>query len=123
VLQQPVDERTEELGVAAREQAGADQVDHVLEALVALVELARPVAARFERRHLLRRKTEEKEILRAHLLAQLDVRAIERADRERAVHAELHIARAGGLLAGGRDLLGQVGGGDDFLGERHTVVG
>jgi hypothetical protein len=45
----------------------------------------------------------------ADLLADLDVGAVEGADRERAVQRELHVAGAGGLLAGGGDLLGQVG--------------
>ena len=37
-------------------------------------------------------------------------------------HLELHVAGAGRLGAGGGDLLGQVGGRDDLLGERHAVV-
>ena len=36
---------------------------------------------------------------------------------------ELHVAGAGGFHAGGRDLLGEVGGGNDHLGEADIVVG
>ena len=37
-------------------------------------------------------------------------------------HHELHVAGAGGLGAGGRDLLREVRGGEDLLGERDAVV-
>src|SRR5665647_1318421 len=52
---------------------------------------------------------EEEEVVVADELADLDVRAVERADGECAVERELHVPGAGGLLAGERDLLGQVG--------------
>ena len=65
---------------------------------------------------------EEEEVVVAHELADLDVRTIVRADRERTVERELHVARAGRLLTGERDLLGQVGGRDDPFGKGHVVV-
>jgi hypothetical protein len=37
--------------------------------------------------------------------------------------AELHVAGAGGFHARGRNLLGEVGGGNDHLGEADIVVG
>ena len=40
--------------------------------------------------------------------ADFDVGAVQRADRERAVHAELHVAGARGLFAGRRNLFGQI---------------
>ena len=49
----------------------------------------------------------------ADALADLDIGAVQRADGQRAVQRELHVAGAGRLHAGGRDLLGQVGGRDD----------
>ena len=36
---------------------------------------------------------------------------------------EFHVASSRGLSAGGRDLLAEVAGGDDLLGQRHAVVG
>ena len=51
------------------------------------------------------------------MLADLDVGAVERADGERAVERELHVAGARGLHAGGRDLLRQVGRRDHELGQ------
>ena len=47
-----------------------------------------------------RRETEQEEVRRAHRLPNLDVGAVERSNRQRAVHRELHVARARGFLAG-----------------------
>ena len=52
----------------------------------------------------------------------LDVGPIERADRDRAVELELHVAGAGSFRAGERDLLAQIGRGNDPLRERDPVV-
>ncbi len=51
-----------------------------------------------------------------------DIGAIEGADGERAVEREFHVAGAGGFHAGGRNLLGEIGGGDDRLRQAHIVV-
>ena len=42
---------------------------------------------------------------------------------KRSVHHELHVARAAGLVAGGRDLIGHVAGRNQPFGERHIVLG
>ena len=57
------------------------------------------------------------------MVADFDIGAVERADGQRAVQRELHVAGAGGFHAGGRNLLGEVGGGNDHLGEADIVVG
>jgi hypothetical protein len=57
------------------------------------------------------------------MVADLDIGAVERADGQRAVQRELHVAGAGGFHAGGRDLLGEVGGRNDHFGEADIVVG
>src|SRR5690349_1392331 len=75
-----------------------------------------------ERRRLVRPQAEQEEVLLAHRVAQLDVGAVERAQRERAVQRQLHVAGAGRLLARGRDLQREVGGGNDRLRERDAVV-
>ena len=67
-------------------------------------------------------QAEEKHVVRAELLEHLDVCAVERADRDGAVHHELHVAGAAGLLAGGRDLLGHLCGGHEHLGGGDAVV-
>jgi hypothetical protein len=73
--------------------------------------------------HLGRGQSEEEEVLRAHLFANLDVGPVQRADGQRAVHGELHVAGSRGFLAGQRNLLAQVGGGIDALPQLHAVIG
>ena len=90
---------------------------------VLLVVIARPVAARFHLGDFGGGEAEEEEILRADFLADFDVRAVERADGERAVERELHVAGAARFLAGGGDLLGQIGGGIDEVRVLHVEVG
>ena len=68
-------------------------------------------------------EAEDKNIFRADFFTDLDVGTVEGADREGAVEGEFHIAGARGFLAGRRNLLGEIGGGDDFLRERDAVVG
>ena len=68
--------------------------------------------------HLFRGQAEQEEVLLAGFLGHLDGRAVARADGQRAVHHELHVARAAGLVAGGRDLVGDIAGRDQPLGER-----
>ena len=60
-----------------------------------------------------RGQAEDEDVVVADQIADLDVGAVERADGQRAVQRHLHVAGAGGLHAGGGNLLGEVGGGDD----------
>ena len=57
------------------------------------------------------------------MVADLDIGAVKRADGQRAVERQLHVAGAGSLHAGGGDLLGEIGGRNDHLGEADIVVG
>ena len=72
--------------------------------------------------HLGGGEAEDEDVLGADMLAHFDIGAVERADGQRAIERELHVAGAGRFHAGCRDLLGQVGGGDDGFGEGHVVV-
>ena len=56
------------------------------------------------------------------MLADFDIGAVERADRERAVERELHVAGAGSFHAGGGNLLRQIGGRNDLFGEADAVI-
>ena len=56
-------------------------------------------------------------------VADLDVGPVQRANRQRAVERELHVAGPRSLLARRRDLHRQVGGRDDRLRQRDAVVG
>ena len=85
-------------------------------------ELARVIAALPQRLHLVGRHAEQEHILVAHALTNLDVCAVERAERDRAIDHQLHVAGTGGLLTRNGDLLGQVGSRDDDLGQRDFIV-
>ena len=107
---QILDERLEQLTITPGEGAGRNQLERLLELRVALELACRPVALLSEALGLLHRESKQKEVLCARFLADLDVRTVERADGERTVEHEFHVAGTGGFLAGGGDLLGQVGG-------------
>ena len=85
--------------------------------------LARVVALGAGLGDLLGGEAEDHDVLRADEFADLDVGAVERADGERAVEGELHVAGPRSLHARRRDLLGKVGGRDQHLGETDVVVG
>ena len=57
------------------------------------------------------------------LLRNLDVRTVDGADEKATVQAELHVGRARRLRAGRGDVLGDIGGGDEDLGEGDGIVG
>ena len=105
VVEQVRDDRLEDALVAARERARRDEVHRAAQVLVALVELGRLVSGRPQRLDLGLAHSEQEEVVVADELADLDVRAVVGADRERAVEGELHVSGAGCLLAGERDLL------------------
>ena len=67
-------------------------------------------------------KTEEEHVLVAQPFVHLYIGAVQRSDGHSAVHHQLHAAGTGGLLAGGRDLLGDIGGGNDSFRSGHAVV-
>src|SRR5690606_14364369 len=66
---------------------------------------------------------EDEHVVVADLFAHFHVGAVQGADGEGPVEGELHIAGAGGFHAGGGNLLGQVGGGNDHFGQADVVVG
>ena len=123
VIEQVFNDRTEQLGVAAAERTAGDEVDHFAQRRVLIVIIARAIATGLHLSDFRGREAEEEEILRADFLADFDVRTVERADGERPVERELHIAGAARFLAGGGDLLGQIGGGINEVRVLHVEVG
>ena len=67
-------------------------------------------------------EAEQEEVFVADLFPDLDIGAIQCADGQSAVHHELHVAGAGGLLAGSGYLLGQICSRTDDFHRRHAVV-
>ena len=56
-------------------------------------------------------------LIAARGLGHFDGRAVPRANSQGAVHHKLHVARAAGLVTGGRDLLRDVTGRNEPLGD------
>ena len=106
---QAVDQRTEQVGIAARKRAGSDQIKDAAQLRVLFVDGVRVVAARPQCADLFRGKPEQKEILGSDLVANLDIGAIQRADGESAIERELHVAGAARLHSGRRYLLREIG--------------
>ena len=75
------------------------------------------------RRRLIGGQAEQEEVLGPHMLADLDIGAVQRADGQRAVHGELHVAGARGLLPRRADLFGQIRRRDQLFGHRDVVIG
>ncbi len=116
-------EGAERAGFVGGEVVGADPIDDGAQFLIGLIVGEGAVAAGPECLDLVDGEAEDEDVVGADFLEDFDVGAVEGADGERAVEGELHVAGAGGFLARGGDLLGDIGGGDDALGERDAVVG
>lgn len=65
---------------------------------------------------------EDKDVLFADLLGDFDVRTVQRADGQRAVQGQLHVAGTGRFFTGGRDLLGNIRRRDQHFSRRNAVV-
>ena len=107
--QQRVAQGGEDPRLVAAEVVGEDQVQRRAGFRLVIVVPVRVVPT-VATGHLFRRETEQEEILLARFLGHLDRGAVARANGERPVHHELHVARAARLVAGRRDLIGDVAG-------------
>ncbi|OQA24790.1 MAG: hypothetical protein BWY59_02034 [Verrucomicrobia bacterium ADurb.Bin345] len=121
--QQCIPDGHEEVRLVHVEEPFPEQVHHALDLRILVVVGPRIAAAGCAQRlDLLHGLPEQEEVVRAHLLANLDVRAVERPDGQRAVQGELHVPGAAGLSARRADLLAQIARGDDALRERDAVI-
>ena len=114
------------MSLSPSEKVPSQHIDGGLELRVLLVVLAGQtlgvVALGVQRGDFRLGHAEQEEVLGAHALTDLDVGAIEGADGQSAVEGELHVAGAGGFLAGLGDLLVEVGGRDEVHGQLDVVV-
>src|SRR5215831_6477185 len=88
-----VDDGREDVWFGWTEMIRRDQIDGATYLDIGIVVTLRVVGAA-ARRHLLCAQAKEKEIRLARRSGHLDGRAVACADRERAIHHELHVARA-----------------------------
>ena len=100
-----------------------NQPQHLRHRLQARNQFPGPVALLLQGCDLGRGLAEQEEVFGAHLLADLHIRPIKGADCEGAIHREFHVARAGGLHAGGGDLLGEIRRRIHPLAQLHVVIG
>src|SRR5262245_32608571 len=73
--------------------------------------------------HFFRRQAEEEEVFLTCLPSHLDGGTITGADSQGSIHHELHVARATGLIARRRDLLGYITGGNQSLRKTDVILG
>ena len=102
-------------------EANLQLVQHAAQHRVALVEQVGVVGVA-QVLHLIGMKAEEEHIVVAQQVVHFHVGTVQGADGQRAVHHKLHIAGAAGLLAGGGDLLTDLAGGHEDLGQGDAVV-
>ena len=122
VVEEVLEEGLEDPGGHEGEDVAADHVERALDLGVALVD-GLGVVGGAELGDFFGFEAEDDDVVVADFLGDFDVCAVEGAEGDGAVEHEFHVAGAGGLGAGEGDLLGDVGGGDDLLGEGDAVVG
>ena len=96
----------EQVAVATTEMALLHQLQHLAQFRHGGDQFPGAIAPCVERRDFRFGVAKEEEVFGANLLADLHIGPIEGADREGPIHGELHVARAGGLLSSGGNLLG-----------------
>src|SRR5262249_15459652 len=121
VCQQGIAQGREDAAFLAAEMVGEYQVQRRARLRLVVVVPAGVVPASAVR-YLFRRQTEQEEVLFTRFVGHFDGRSVARADRQGAIHHELHVARTAGLVAGGRDLVGDIGGGDQPFGKCDIVL-
>ena len=99
-----------------------EEVQHGHSGVVAADKGVRVVAHALQRVDLGGQHAEDDLVLVAGGIGDLNIRAVQRAQRDRAVQHELHVAGAGSLGAGQRDLLGNLGGRHQALRQADAVV-
>ena len=87
--------------VAVAVFAALQLLQHRVQHFVFLTPFHRVVAFGLDGFHLFHGVAEDKDILFAHLLGDFDVRPVQRADGQRAVQRQLHVAGTGGFFSCG----------------------
>ena len=118
-----VDQFAKALRLVRREHAVGHRVQHLPQHRQASNRLARAGPAPAALHHLLRGQAEDEDVVVTDAFADLDIGSVQRADRQRPVQRQLHVAGAGRLQPGGGDLLRHIGGGNDHLRQADIVVG
>src|SRR5207245_2807665 len=122
-IAQRVRDRREPAAIARREFAATDLVDRPRKPRRPPEYVGRIQSLLAPHHYIHRLHAEDRDVFDADMIADFDIGAVKRADGQRAVQRELHVAGAGGFHARGRNLFGEIGGGDDYFGKADIVVG
>ena len=122
VAEHRVDQRLVAVAVVGREHAIVDRIEHVFQARRHRRGIATAKAGGAFGCDVRRGQAEDEDVFETDRFADLDVGAVERADRERAVQRHFHVARAGCLHAGRGNLLGEIRRRNDGFREADVVV-
>ena len=122
IRQERVAQRTEDTRLIAAEVIGQNQVQGRSRLRLVLIVPVRVVPAATAG-HLFRGQAEQEEVILARFFGHFDSRAVTGTEGQCPVHHELHVTGATGFVAGSRDLIGNVGRGDQPLRQRHAVLG
>jgi len=114
VRQQHVAQGVEDAGLIAAEIVRENQVQGLASLGLVFVVPVRVVPSATAD-YLVRGQTEKKEVFFPGLCCHFNGRAVARANRQCAVHHELHVACATGFIACRRNLVGDLAGGDQVL--------
>ncbi|CAH0326536.1 hypothetical protein SRABI106_04689 [Rahnella aquatilis] len=90
--------------------------------LVFLANFKRIVALRLQGFDLIDGVTKDEDIVFPDLFSNLNVRAVECADGQRAVQCQFHVAGAGSFFTSGRNLLGNISRRDHQFSHGHAVI-
>ena len=117
-----IDYRSADLRELLIAEAAVYKVDNIAKLRIVVVEIHRNIALALEFIDLGGGHAKDNYILVADCVVNLNIRAVERAEGYRAVHHQLHVARAARLGSGEGNLLADVGGGHHIFSHGDVVV-
>jgi hypothetical protein len=122
LLEQRVDDRTEEIGIAGREKAGSNHVDRLAQLDVLPIMTAGVVGAVAQRGNLPGGASENEDVLMAHGFENLNIGAVQGSDCDGSIQRHFHVSGAGGFHARSRDLLREIRCGNNLFRLGNAVV-
>jgi len=99
-------DRFEAAGIVRRKVPPFDRVDGAAQPRRTVDDVGGIQAVPAALQHIQCLHAEDRDILRPDMVTDFDIGAVERADGQRAIERQLHVAGAGGFHPGGRYLLG-----------------
>ena len=117
-----IDDSSADLRELLAAEAAVYEIDNIAKLRIVVVEIHRHIASAPKVVDLGGGHAEDNYILIADCVVNLNIRAVERAEGYRAVHHQLHVARAARLGSGEGYLLADIGGGHHIFSHGDVVV-